>query len=176
MPPGIGYEVGPLLDAIRDQYSLVWNGLHGVAHWARVFESALRIADETAATSDVLLLFALFHDSCLVNDHIDPEHGKRGAELAASYRGRYFEVPDREFDLLYYACEAHTNGLIDADPLVQVCWDADRLDLKRAGIAPKPGLLCINAAKDPQVISWASQRAGDRFVPSVVTAEWGQSS
>ena len=38
-----------ILHAILEEYELPWDGLHGVAHWARVLENGLRLADETGA-------------------------------------------------------------------------------------------------------------------------------
>jgi uncharacterized protein len=32
---------------------------------------------------------------------------------------------------------------------VQTCWDADRLDLGRVGIIPRPDRLCTEEARDP---------------------------
>lgn len=164
------HQIAAILEAIRGQYVLDWNGLHGIGHWARVYENGLRISGELAVDPSILLLFSLFHDACRVNDHVDPGHGKRGADLAARYRGRHFELADDKFDLLYYACEAHTDGLTEADLVVQVCWDADRLDLLRVGIAPTPERLCTAAARDPSVVAWASRRARDHFLPMVFGA------
>lgn len=43
-------QVAPdLLDAIRAQYRLDWNGLHGHGHWLRVRENGLRLATTTGA-------------------------------------------------------------------------------------------------------------------------------
>ena len=60
-----------LLKAIREQYVLDWFGLHGVGHWARVYENGLRVDAATEANQEVLLLFSVFHDSRRVNDAID---------------------------------------------------------------------------------------------------------
>ena len=76
----------PMLQEIREQYSLDWYGLHGITHWARVYENGLRIANSYDVNHDVLLLFAVFHDSGRVNDEVDPGRGLRGAELAAQMR------------------------------------------------------------------------------------------
>ena len=145
----------PTVQAIQARYALDWNGLHGVAHWARVYENGLRIVDLHDVNQDVLLLFSIFHDSCRVNDTVDPGHGRRGVELAEELRWNCFEFTDGEFDMLFHACELHTDG----DLSVQVCWDADRLDLARVGFTPKPEKLCTKAAKDSEIIAWASDRA-----------------
>lgn len=168
-------SIPPILKAAKEQYSLDWYGLHGVAHWARVYENGLRIANFHDVNQDVLLLFSVFHDSRRVNDEVDPGHGLRGAELAARYRGLHFEFADNEFDLLYYACEKHTDGLTEGDLNVQVCWDADRLDLARVPILnPKPDKLCTEIAKNPETIAWASDRARSAYIPVLLSKEWGQ--
>ena len=42
---------------------------------------------------------------------------------------------------------------------IETCWDADRLDLGRVGITPHPSHLCTEAAKRPETIKWADDRA-----------------
>jgi hypothetical protein len=37
--------------------------------------------------------------------------------------------------LLRRACATHTHGITSDDPTIGVCWDADRLDLRRFGYA-----------------------------------------
>ncbi len=162
-----------VLDVIHRQYALPWGGLHGVTHWGRVFENGRRLAGATGADPDVLLLFCLFHDACRINEGWDRGHGRRGAELAARLRGEAFELTRRQFDLLYEACALHTDGLIEGDPTLQTCWDADRLDLPRASIFPTPDRLCTPAARGPEVIAWATERSLRRALPTWLTAEWG---
>jgi uncharacterized protein len=117
----------------RDRYSL-----HGPDHWRRVERNACVLAARTGAIVSVVRLFALFHDCRRVNEGHDPEHGRRGADFAASVRGAWFELPDEEFDLLQHACVWHTEGHHHDDPTIGTCWDADRLDLGRAGMIPDP--------------------------------------
>ncbi len=149
-----------LVASILEDYALPRQGVHGVAHWARVLENGRRLASLTAGVDlDVIELFAVFHDSRRVNEAIDWGHGRRGGELAQRLRNEHFELEDERFAMLKYACDEHTSGRTDAAPTVQVCWDADRLDLGRAGIQPSPARLCTPEAKDPQVIAWAYQRS-----------------
>ena len=54
---------------------------------------------------------------------------------------------DHDFDMLYYAIDRHSDGLIDGDITVRTCWDADRLDLGRVGIKPDAKYLCTDAGK-----------------------------
>jgi len=162
-----------LLQIIRRQYALPWGGLHGVSHWGRVFENGRRLAPETEADLDVVLLFCLFHDACRVNEGWDRGHGRRGAELAARLRGEWLDLSPARFDQLFQACALHTDGLIDGDPTLQTCWDADRLDLPRASIFPTPDRLCTPVARSPDVIAWATDRSLQRAVPAWLTTEWG---
>jgi uncharacterized protein len=162
-----------LLRAILGHYRMRWFGRHGVAHWARVLELGLRLAKNTGARVDVVELFAVFHDSQRVNDGRDHGHGRRGAQLAVQLRGTAFQIDDAGFDLLVDACNRHTDGQTEADVTVQTCWDADRLDLRRAGIIPQARYLCTAPAKDDALIAWASDRSLRDVLPDLVERDWG---
>ena len=161
-----------LLRAIVDGYSLSLNGVHGISHWGRVLENGRRLSVGTHADARVIELFAVFHDARRFVDGIDPGHGRRGADLARSLRGRVFDLDDTAFELLTEACETHTDGLREGDFTVRVCWDADRLDLGRCLIAPDPERLATPAARDPRILAWADERAHDQHVPSLVRDIW----
>lgn len=161
-----------LIAAIAAQARLPLSGVHGIAHWARVYENGLRLAGQNGACLPIVELFAVLHDACRVQDGPDPGHGRRGAELARSLHGTYFSLPAEELEVLCYACVYHTDGLLEADVTVQTCWDADRLDLGRVGITPRPQRLCTAAARDPAVLSWANDRATRRLVPALIAAGW----
>lgn len=148
-----------LLKIIRAQYRLPWDGIHGYAHWARVLENGLYLSERTGARVDVVKLFAVFHDACRVSEGHDPKHGLRGAQLAERLRGMAFELDDAGFNLLYRACEQHTDGLTVGDATVQTCWDSDRLDLGRVGIVPRESCLCTDVGKDAKTIQWAYDRS-----------------
>jgi len=154
-----------LISAIKERFQLNWNGIHGVSHWARVCENGLQLAESTGANRKVVKLFALFHDSQRVTESNDPDHGPRGAHLAELLRGKLFELPNKDFDLLFTACSLHTQAKTHADITVQTCFDADRLDLGRVGKTPDTKFLCTEAAKDPKTIEWANQRSINGFVP-----------
>ena len=161
-----------LLRAIRRQVLLPWRGLHGVVHWARVLENGLRLAAVTGARRDVVALFAVFHDAGRWNDGSDPQHGRRGADLARALHGPLFQLADVGLDLLCTACEHHTHGRTHDDVTVRTCWDADRLDLGRVGKTPDPRQLCTDAARAPDLIAWALQRSQQDHVPDVVESAW----
>ncbi len=120
----------------RDRYSV-----HGPDHWRRVERNGCVLTARTGARIDVVRLFALFHDSRRENDGWDPDHGKRGAELATTMRGQFSDLPDEDFDLLHYACVWHTDSDRHDDPTIGTCWDADRLDLGRVGMIPDPSYM-----------------------------------
>ncbi len=162
-----------LLSRILEDYALRPNGVHGVAHWARVLENGRRVGELTDGVDpDVVELFAVFHDSRRVNDQRDDGHGRRGAELARQLRGEFYDIDDARFSLLEYACREHTSGLTQADPTVQVCWDADRLDLLRVSTPPHRRLLCTDAAKTSEIMEWANDRAWRLVVPELVRISW----
>ncbi|MFN2115300.1 MAG: hypothetical protein ACK2T6_06270 [Anaerolineae bacterium] len=157
--------------AIISGYELPVRGYHGVVHWARVLENGLRVGADVDADEEVVRLFALFHDSRRINEGRDHEHGLRGGELARSLRGTLVHLDDYRFELLYEACRLHTDGLTQGDMTLQACWDADRLDLGRVGIRPRPNRLCTDIARD--LIPWADARALRGYVPVEVLAAWG---
>jgi uncharacterized protein len=165
-------NLADIVAEILSGYALPARGFHGVVHWARVLENGLKLAELTGANVELIRLFAVFHDSRRENDGTDPDHGRRGADLAAALRGRLFDLSDDNFDVLYRACELHTEGRGDPDVTVRTCWDADRLDLGRVGIVPSPKYLCTPAAKSPSVINWAHERSVSGFEPDFVTTEW----
>jgi uncharacterized protein len=153
-----------LLAAIREEYALSWDGIHGVSHWTRVCENGLRLADKTGAQLEVVQCFAYLHDARRANDGSDPGHGSRGAELARRLNGRVLYLADEQIELLAYACAHHTDGLTNADVTVQTCWDADRLDLGRVGIVPDPELLCTPTARELAIREWAWNRSREAQV------------
>lgn len=160
------------LDAILEQYRLAPAGIHGVPHWARVAENGRRLAEVTGAHRDIVTLFAYLHDACRILEEWDPDRGPRSAQLAARWRGTYFDLPPHEFDLLYLACAKQGDGLLDGDITLQTCWDADRLDIGRVGVAVIASRLCTQAAHDPNVLEWADHRARHRVIPQWITAIW----
>ena len=163
----------PIVQAILEEYALPLDGDHGVSHWARVLENGMRLCASTGADANVVRLFAVFHDARRISECTDPDHGRRGAELAAELRGGLFDLPDRAFNLLYRACAGHTEERTHPDITIQTCWDADRLDLGRVGVMPHPNRLCTDAAKTKEMIQWADGRAAFRMVPGFVAEEWG---
>jgi uncharacterized protein len=158
------HERTALIDHLQARFTLDWKGVHGVAHWSRVWTNGRRLAEleeERGGEVDrgVVELFAWLHDSCRMNDGHDPDHGPRAAALAAQLSGEFFMLSNPRLVELQVACEGHTRGGTIASPTVMVCWDSDRLDLGRVGIRPNPLYLCTAGAKREDVLSWGLMRS-----------------
>ena len=158
-----------LMEAIRGGFALNLGGIHGEAHWARVCENGLALAERTGADAEIVGLFAYLHDSKRQSDGWDLEHGQRAADYVRYLAGSLLHLPDEKLDLLVYACSHHSDGLTEADVTVQTCWDADRLDLGRINIRPHPRYLCTPAAKDLSMIEWAYGRSRERHCAGCVS-------
>jgi uncharacterized protein len=86
-----------------------------------VLENGLKIAASNGADTEVIALFALFHDSRRVNEHEDDGHGVRGAQFAQALRGQLVHLDDARFELLFEACALHSDGVMEGNPTVQTC-------------------------------------------------------
>jgi uncharacterized protein len=166
-------DLRPMVAIILDDYALSVDGDHGVAHWARVLENGMQLSRETGANHEIVRLFAILHDARRINEISDPRHGQRAADYAVKLRGRFFELSDADFSLLYQACAGHTCERTHPDVSVQTCFDADRLDLGRVGVMPDPSRLCTPAAKTKALLQWADGRACFRVIPQLIAEEWG---
>ncbi len=143
------FLVEELVTAVLDQLAVEPLSIHGLAHWIRVERNGLFLAKGSGISVNVISCFALFHDACRLSDGSDFGHGKRGVQLARNFfkHGR-LPLLEEEVEQLGIACEGHTDGKTSANPLIGACWDADRLDLPRVGIIPRPRLMSTEKAKD----------------------------
>lgn len=129
---------------------------HGPAHWERVCQHGHAIARSMGVDPLIAHIFAWVHDSQREDDGYDLTHGPRAAQFIEDHRSDLFGfLSDAQVSLLSRACHLHSDGETQADPLIQSCWDADRLDLGRVEIEPKPKYLCTDYAKDRFVIASA---------------------
>jgi uncharacterized protein len=137
-----------LVDGVLSDRPERGSGIHGQGHWLRVERNGLFLAEKEGADPIIVSLFALFHDSRRINDATDPEHGKRGAQLAlALFADDLLPVSQDQLEVLVFACEGHTDTLYSGDITVGSCWDADRLDLTRIGLSPDSRYLNTATAK-----------------------------
>ena len=112
------------------------HSVHGPAHWQNVEDTVASIAHEVGGNLLVGRLFAILHDCCRLDDGADLNHGPRAAALIRQLSGEMLKLSPEDLDLLLYAVEHHTDGMVSADPTVGACWDSDRLDLGRVGVVP----------------------------------------
>jgi len=156
-----------LIRAILAQYPLPLDGVHGPAHWARVYENGGLLAEATGADPEIVALFAVLHDSRRFDEGECRGHGPRAAAYAASLRGTLLHLDDDRFALLHEAIARHTEGANEGDVTVRTCWDSDRLDLLRVWIEPDPRRMCTAAARDPGFLAWACERARRNVRPAI---------
>jgi uncharacterized protein len=153
------------LTVVRPVFRLDFqDGIHGVAHWSRVWFHGRRIARSLDVNPAILAWFAFLHDSQRHNDHRDPFHGHRAADFAVSLRRERMlvELNPTEFEHLCEAMRLHSDGHTEGEAAIRACWDADRLDLARVGIEPEPTRLCTSQARKPMVIREAILMAEGR--------------
>jgi len=141
-------EIDRAWHLLTGQFQSAGYSIHGPDHWRRVERNGLLLATRSGADIVVVRLFALFHDCRRENDGWDEGHGARGAEYAATLRGSAFDLSDARFEILRYACVRHTDGLRHDDPTIGTCWDADRLDIGRAGIIPSPEFMSTEFGRE----------------------------
>ena len=139
------YKRPQLVQYLKEQFRLEWDGIHGANHWARVLYHSRQIGEERQADLLVVELFGFLHDSCRENDGRDPKHGVRAAELAKELNTQYFDLKPKQLDTLCYAITHHSGGEVSTNATIQTCWDGDRLDLGRVGITPCPKYLSTEA-------------------------------
>jgi uncharacterized protein len=161
-----------LVHTVLDQFALAPDGEHGVAHWARVLENGRRLAQQTNANLRVVELFAVLHDSQRQTDSDDPLHGLRAARYCWTLNKTSLQLPEHEFGLLFEACAFHAENRFSNDITVRTCWDADRLDYSRGSTPTDPRYLCTPLAKEPAILSWATNRARLRAIPQLLEEEW----
>ena len=128
------------------------------------------------ADLELVLLFAFAHDTRRWHDGHDPDHGRRAAAAVRALAGAgLLDLAPARLGLLCRACAGHADGLTSADPTIGACWDADRLNLWRVGVAPARRLLSTAAARSAEVYDWSrGVHAGDVGLPQLV-AELGKS-
>lgn len=117
--------------------------IHGLNHWKRVEAFGLLMAEVCPeADKEVISWFAYTHDSMRTDDGCCTEHGPNAAELIDKVRDTYMsELSDEQIGKLRTACYHHTFEKNAEDITVDICFDADRLDLLRCGLTPDPQMM-----------------------------------
>lgn len=120
--------------------------IHGETHWRRVAALGLEIGAGGPVDAELVLLFAITHDSMRLSDGLDPDHGPRAAVFVGELD---LGLSDDRQARLEGALAAHSLGTTSRDPTIGACWDADRLDLYRLGRIPLDDLLSTARARSP---------------------------
>lgn len=118
--------------------------VHGYTHSLRV-ERNIKLLEKHFKFMG-LREFAFYHDIARVSDSGDDGHGRRAVEILkrARQHPNMACMATELFDKLCYACEHHTSMRRSGDPLIDVCFDADRLDLMRTGMEPCPDAMATH--------------------------------
>ncbi len=136
--------------AIRN-YKL--GNLHGIPHWQRVERNGFILLSThkelmTDRNLTVIKLFAYLHDVCRDTNLKDPFHGERAALLVESIRSSLlFGLLDSDISNIVEACRTHNDTLKTGNLIIDMCFDADRLDLPRCGIMPNPDRMATTQGK-----------------------------
>ncbi len=144
-----------LIDLIVNQFKLDVDSVHGISHWRKVRDVGLYLAKQTKADITVVNLFAYLHDSKRESENDERYHGLRAAVFMDDlYKKRVLGgLSTRQWMQLMTACAFHCLPNEKSDDItVQTCWDADRLDLWRAGIVPQKQFLNTDFARQDNVI------------------------
>jgi len=161
-------DVPRLVSAVLAADTNYGSHLHGEAHWKCVAWTGLDLADDVpGADRAVVFLFGLFHDSQRFDDGHDPDHGRRAAKLVQRMHGEHFALDAERLKLLIDACAGHVDGMTSTNPVIGLCWDADRLNLWRIGVRPNPQLLSTIAAQRPETLAQSEAMEGQRH-------SWGE--
>lgn len=149
--------------------------LHGPAHWARVHRFGLELAkrvDLPAEGRACVELFAWVHDLAREDDGPGRRHAADGAEQIDGLLPLIADpLTSPQIETLRAAIRHHSDGMVAeraweagmiaelgwprdlAVATVGCCWDADRLDLPRAGITPSAPLMSTPAWREVAPLS-----------------------
>ena len=137
-----------IIQKIKQELKISPDSIHGERHWNRVAAFGEHIAQHEGLNRHLIKLFAYFHDSKRHNDNYDPKHGLRAAEYIKTFTLTELDLNEKEREQLIFACQHHTYEKKTEDRDILACWDADRLDLPRAGITVDPDRLFSETAKN----------------------------
>ena len=154
----------PYVDFLASQYQLNHNDFHGIEHWFHVVIHGRLIAAEVGADIEVVEHFALLHDVMRKDEKLDILHGNRSAEFALSLSDSWIRLNRVQMQQLTEACRDHSMGRLSKDLTIQVCWDADRLDLGRLNNKPNHTYLATKIARDQKFMKKAVERSKLGFV------------
>ncbi len=146
-----------LLDSILSHSTGKDSRIHGPTHWAGVAAAGHTLCELTPeADRELVLYFAMLHDSMRETDGLDPDHGARAAELAERlHESGDLDLAEDRLATLEEALTYHDKGQTSADPTIGACWDSDRLNLWRVGITPEASLMSTEGGRSLAGTEWS---------------------
>ena len=149
----LGEDDLPWLERIVERAWLPWvagtraggstlpeQGYHSLAHLLEVAHLGARLALREGVNPIPVALFGLLHDATRMDAEPESSHAKAAValfDLMLMSDIRYLLLP-RDADRVRAAIAGHASGERSQDPLVGVCWDADRARLAwERGVAPR---------------------------------------
>ena len=144
-------DITPIKDFAVDGWTL--GNMHGILHWQRVERNGILLSMDNGSLRNgvrinVVRAFAYLHDKCRIDDWEDLEHGLRAAEMIPTIRNTVLkDLDDEEITLLEKACRHHTTERSTGNETIDICFDADRLDLGRVSITPNPKLMATEQGR-----------------------------
>lgn len=149
----LGINLAELARIVTDQAPLARSCNHGVAHWRAVARTGLLIAShDERVDSQLVVLFALLHDSQRFYECDDSEHGPLAQQyLATLLADRVIMLDAERAELLGRAIRLHDAAMTSSCATTAACWDADRLQLQRFSVCLDQQLFSSAFALDPQV-------------------------
>lgn len=122
---------------------------HGFVHMRNVEAFGELLSIETnGVDKDIVHWFAYLHDIKREKDSGDLNHGERATEFIELIRNKYLsDLTNDQIEKLKKACALHTNTLKTDDPTIDVCFDADRLDLPRVYVKTDPSKMATEFGK-----------------------------
>jgi uncharacterized protein len=132
-----------IIELAKNEFIMEDHNIHGFDHWEEVEKNGIMLSDQNGVDLVIVRLFAHIHDCKRQDDFMDSEHGERAAEfvLQLKEKGELTFLNDEQINTLWFACENHNKGFTSTNITIGACFDADRIELIRCGMVPKPNLM-----------------------------------
>jgi len=136
-------DIQRIVKLAKAEFILEDHSIHGFDHWEEVEQNGIMLANQPGVDLTIVRLFAYIHDCKRQDDYQDPEHGDRSADFVLELveKGELNFLTKEQINKLWSACKYHHKGVTDTDPTIGSCFDADRIELIRCGMVPRPNLM-----------------------------------
>jgi uncharacterized protein len=136
-------DIQRIVKLAKAQFILEDHSIHGFDHWEEVEQNGIMLANQPGVDLTIVRLFAYIHDCKRQDDYQDAEHGDRSADFVLELveKGELSFLSKEQINKLWSACKYHHKGVTDTDLTIGSCFDADRIELIRCGMIPRPNLM-----------------------------------